>query len=281
MQRTIFLILLTVLFMGCKKELDFEYHEIAPIVVIEGMVSNEGAEVKISHSRSVTDSVRSHGEAGGQVTIQCKDTVWTLAFDWHTGYYRSALKSIPGNTYQLRVDFEGQHYEAEATMPPPAPILSAGFQWMPMLDTRFLFFEAWATDPDTEVENYFWFRIDRHSSHPYVVKRHKNEVYRWGIFDERGCPPGRVFHDVSCVSEETIEENEEDKWNSILYEGDAVMYHLMTIDKPTFDYLRALRSGQSGGANPASNISGGCLGFFTATSITHADTIMIHYDELP
>jgi hypothetical protein len=54
----------------------------------------------------------------------------------------------------------------------------------------------------------------------------------------------------------------------------------MTIDRPTFDYFQSLRAGQSGGANPRSNLSGGCLGYFTAGSLMHADTLVFSYDSI-
>ena len=35
------------------------------------------------------------------------------------------------------------------------------------------------------------------------------------------------------------------------------------------------------GANPHSNISGGCLGFFAAESVSHTDTIVFYRDKVP
>ena len=49
---------------ACEKELDFEYHETEPVVVIEGRVTNEGTEILITKSRSVTDSVRGRCRQG-------------------------------------------------------------------------------------------------------------------------------------------------------------------------------------------------------------------------
>ena len=69
---------------------------------------------------------------------------------------------------------------------------------------------------------------------------------------------------------------------SIASEGDTITFTLMTIDRPTYDFFRSVRSGQSGGgANPTSNITGdNCLGYFTATSITHADTLRFSYSNI-
>jgi hypothetical protein len=76
------------------------------------------------------------------------------------------------------------------------------------------------------------------------------------------------------------EEDEEENWDRILYEGDTITFQLMPIDRVSFDYFTSLRAGQSGGANPRSNLSGGCLGYFTAGCVTRADTMVFHYDSI-
>ena len=76
------------------------------------------------------------------------------------------------------------------------------------------------------------------------------------------------------------EEDKEENWDYILYEGDTITCQLMSIDRATYDYLTSLHAGQSNGANPRSNLIGGCLGYFTAGSVTHADTLVFHYDAI-
>ncbi len=100
------------------------------------------------------------------------------------------------------------------------------------------------------------------------------------MFDDRGNPPGFVFRDIHCMMERTAEEDKEDDWDRILYAGDTITMQLMTIDQPTYDYFRTLISGQSGGANPISNITGGCLGYFTAASICRSDTLIYRPEEV-
>ena len=60
---------LGVLLTACKKEIDFDYNEIPAIVVVEGKVTNEGTEVMITKSRSVTDSVWGRCLPGAVVTV--------------------------------------------------------------------------------------------------------------------------------------------------------------------------------------------------------------------
>ena len=79
---------------------------------------------------------------------------------------------------------------------------------------------------------------------------------------------------MMSASEKMMDKDEEEHWKSILYDGDSIACQLMTIDRPVYEYFSSLRAGQRGGANPRSNISGGCLGYFAAGSVTRTDTIV-------
>jgi hypothetical protein len=272
-----FLVFLSLLF-ACKKEIDFDYNEIDPIVIVEGRVTNEDMSVVITKSRSVLDSVKGRCLTGADVVIACEGTKTVLPYDAAHGCYYSPLTGVPGKTYTMTVDFEGQHYEATSTMTAPAPILTVEFLWQPVMKERLLAYELWGVDPEPDVRNCFWYRMDRTFHHPHFVEHKPTGAYRWSVFEDRGNLPGKLSLDVMCMSERAAEEDKEENWKGILYEGDTVTFQLMTIDRPTYDYFSSLRAGQSGGANPRSNITGGCQGYFTAGSITHADTLVFRYD---
>ena len=275
-----YILLITCGLTACKKEIDFDYNEIDPIVVIEGRVTNEGTEVMITRSRSMTDSVRGRCIPGAVVTVSANGVNETIAYDPQAQVYRSSFKGTAGETYRLTVDFENQHYEGTATMPAAAPVISSEYLWYPMLDDRMVVYELWASDPEPTERNYFWYRMDRVTHHPHFKDRKHLSAYRWGAIDDRGDPQGMVHFGVYCMSERMAEEDEEENWDRILYEGDTITFQLMPIDRVSFDYFTSLRAGQSGGANPRSNLSGGCLGYFTAGSVTRADTMVFHYDSI-
>ena len=282
MRKLLFYILLIMCSVtACKKEIDFDYNEIDPIVVVEGRVTNEGTEVLVTKSRSVTDSVKSHCLPGAVVTVSSADGVSErIDYDPQAQCYRSPLKGRVGETYRLTVDFEGHHYEGQATMPPAAPILSTEFLWLTMFGEKAVVYEMWARDPTPDERNYYWYRIDRITHHPHFANKTLTEPYLWSVFDDRGNPPGLLYRDVMCMPMKMAEEDKEEYWKRILYEGDSIVFQLMTIDRTTFDYFTSLRAGQSGGANPRSNLTGGCLGYFTAGSLTRADTLVFHYDSI-
>lgn len=286
--RSLGVLLLALLFCGCTKEIDFDYHTTPPVVVIEGRVTNEGTEVMVTQSRNVTDSVMGRSLPGALVTVSIEspagsghwDVADTVAFDTRAGRYRSPLKGRAGERYRLEVQMGAQHYEGEATMPGAAQILSAEFYWFTMFEERVVVYEMWAKDPSPAERNYYWYRMDRRTSHPQTQTTHRSQPYLWNVFDDRGNPPGLLFRDVMCMTERMAEKDEEENWDIILYEGDTVTCQLMTIDRATYDYLTSLRAGQSGGANPKTNMTGGCQGYFTAGTVTRADTIVFSYGTI-
>ena len=139
----------------------------------------------------------------------------------------------------------------------------------------------WAQDPDPNQRTYYWFRMLRKSSNPHFANSPQTEPYDWDSFDDRGCPPGKVFVDVVTVTEQQMKDDEEDYWKWILYDGDRITVELMTVDRTVHDYLCELKASQHGnGANPHSNITGGCLGYFVATSISRTETIVFDRNSL-
>ena len=280
MQKSLLFLIFICSLTACKKELDFDYNEVTPFVVIEGQVTNEGTDISITKSRSVTDSVTRYSLPGAVVTVTAGGASETIPYDPHTQRYHSAFKGKAGETYKLMVDFEGQHYEGTSTMPAAAPILSTEFLWFEVMGERMVVYEVWATDPLPTERNYYWWRMDRITHHPHFQNKPSTEPYRWSVFDNRGTPPGLLYRDVTCMSERVAEEDDEDNWKRILYEGDSIAFRLMSIDRSVYEFFTSLRSGQSGGANPYSNLTGGCQGYFTASSVTRSDTIVFRYDDI-
>ncbi len=275
--------LTTLFFSSCEKEITLDYRDIDPILVIEGRVTNEGCYVKLGQSRSMSDSVKSRCLQGAKVTISSQDATYELVYDRRTDNYRPAadLKGTAGTTYQMTVVYEGRTYTATSTMPAPAPFISAQFLWQPMFDNGLLMYEFWITDPEPDSLNYYMYRMERRAVRADVRHRQKDDPYRWGTFTDRGSLPGRVSRDIMCVNEEMMrdEEIEDDQLKNILFEGDTLSLHVMTLDRSSYEFYRTLTAGQSMGANAKSNITGGCLGCFLAGNITRWPTV-IYSNEL-
>lgn len=276
--RNLYILLLLLLTLSCQKEIELDYRDIEPVVSIEGRVTNEQVYVLITRTRSMNDSVKGRGIGGAVVTISSEDGAEQLVYDARDGYYRpaSGMKGVPGRTYRLDVTLDGHQYAASSTMPRQAPIVSTQFIWQSLLDNGMLMYEMWATDPEPDVRNYYWYRVDRRAKDPKVRQKQGTDAYRWSSFDDRGAINARIYRDIMCVNEEMMDgqDIEDDQLKSILFDGDTITLQLMTIDRAMFEYYQSLSVGQRMGANPISNISGGCLGYFAAGSVSHADTVI-------
>jgi len=276
--RNLYILLLLLLTLSCQKEIELDYRDIEPVVSIEGRVTNEQVYVLITRTRSMNDSVKSRGIGGAVVTISSEDGTEQLVYDVRDGYYRpaSGMKGVPGRTYRLDVTLDGHQYAASSTMPRQAPIVSTQFIWQSLLDNGMLMYEMWASDPEPDVRNYYWYRVDRRAKDPKVRQKQGTDAYRWSSFDDRGAINARIYRDIMCVNEEMMDgqDIEDDQLKSILFDGDTITLQLMTIDRAMFEYYQSLSVGQRMGANPISNISGGCLGYFAAGSVSHADTVI-------
>lgn len=276
--RNLYTLLLLLLTLSCQKEIELDYRDIEPVVSIEGRVTNEQVYVLITRTRSMNDSVKSRGIGGAVVTISSEDGTEQLVYDARDGYYRpaSGMKGVPGRTYRLGVTLDGHQYAASSTMPRQAPIVSTQFIWQSLLDNGMLMYEMWASDPEPDVRNYYWYRVDRRAKDPKVRQKQGTDAYRWSSFDDRGAINARIYRDIMCVNEEMMDgqDIEDDQLKSILFDGDTITLQLMTIDRAMFEYYQSLSVGQRMGANPISNISGGCLGYFAAGSVSHADTVI-------
>lgn len=276
--RNLYILLLLLLTLSCQKEIELDYRDIEPVVSIEGRVTNEQVYVLITRTRSMNDSVKGRGIGGAVVTISSEDGTEQLVYDARDGYYRpaSGMKGVPGRTYCLDVTLDGHQYAASSTMPRQAPIVSAQFIWQSLLDNGMLMYEMWASDPEPDVRNYYWYRVDRRAKDPKVRQKQGTDAYRWSSFDDRGAINARIYRDIMCVNEEMMDgqDIEDDQLKSILFDGDTITLQLMTIDRAMFEYYQSVSVGQRMGANPISNISGGCLGYFAAGSVSHADTVI-------
>ena len=276
--RNLYILLLLLLTLSCQKEIELDYRDIEPVVSIEGRVTNEQVYVLITRTRSMNDSVKGRGIGGAVVTISSEDGTEQLVYDARDGYYRpaSGMKGVPGRTYRLDVTLDGHQYAATSTMPRQAPIVSTQFIWQSLLDNGMLMYEMWASDPEPDVRNYYWYRVDRRAKDPKVRQKQGTDAYRWSSFDDRGAINARIYRDIMCVNEEMMDgqDIEDDQLKSILFDGDTITLQLMTIDRAMFEYYQSLSVGQRMGANPISNISGGCLGYFAAGSVSHADTVI-------
>lgn len=253
---------------ACEKEINFDYNSIEPQYVIEGRVTNEATEVIITQTRDVENGIKSTGHNTALVTITDSDGLTEALQYQPDGYYRSlsGLTGEPGKTYSLSVIIGENEFTSYSEMHGKAKMEKAYFYWLDVLNDKFLFFRFSFEDRKGE-ENYYCYRMYRNG-----------EIYKWDVGRDRGSDGEIIEDNIVCMKEKMAQDNKEEDWKDILYEGDNIELEIQTIDRRTYDYLSSLSMSEETSANPISNFTNGCLGYFSAYSTIRTQIVFRYAD---
>lgn len=162
---------------------------------------------------------------------------------YKTGHFHTSA----GRTYTLTVEVDGKTYKASSTLSQFVEIEDLVQDNVTLLGENTTVVVPSFTDPST-VGNKYIFKS---------VKGSKGTVEYNFFSDQLDNGENISFPIIS---------------NYKLAKNDTVFVELQVVDSPVYDYFRVLKNtiGGNGGdvipSNPASNISGGALGYFSAHS---------------
>ncbi len=256
-------LLIPLFFTSCEKELDFEYHEIEPLTVIEGLLTPEGVKVGLTLTTPMGEPMdRTHlTDAEVSLTDLTLGLSYSLTPD-EEGYFCNSVEGVAGHEYRLSVAREGATHTAETVMFAPVRIESADFSWIRMPYDHVSTLKVIYND-DREIRGEcFWIKIYRNG-----------EIYKWAVQDDRTSANGEMSF-VSMMSRQDLSEEEDDE---ALREGDVVTVEVERISRTMNDYLDAIGNDSSG---PAMFTGPKVLGYFLATSPVSV-SIDYHPDEIP
>lgn len=251
----IVLLVFIILMGSCQRVISVHLNSSASQYVIEGVVTDQpgGCTVSITQTRDFSSDNTFAGVSGATVTIGNNGTVYPLAGSTPGVYTTSSLTGVPGETYELKVVLNGVIYAASSTMPQPVG-----------LDTMYVSNDALSSkryitivfsDPPGIRNYYRWVQ--------YVNGRQEKTIF--GGNDE--FTDGLTIHDQLNYTNDTNDPNRDIKT------GDSVRIDMLNLDSAVYQYWFSLQRNASGSgnsaspANPNSNISGGCLGYFSAQSV--------------
>lgn len=252
------------IFSACEKVIDVDLKSAEPKIVIEGIVDNSGspANVKITKTVSFSNTVPAPVISGASVKIS--DNVgnnFTLV-ETAAGVYTNAnLIGQIGKTYTLIVQNAGITYTGKSTIPRKAPIDTIYQKTVQLPNST-----PGATASNGKIVSLQYTDIKGFGDNVHVVQTINGKVDNALIvgddqFTDGGNTPFQLYPNS----------------NTKLKTGDIVIIELRFIDKAVFRYFTGIQEIQQGNtvpANPDSNLSGGCLGFFSAhTSETKTITI--------
>lgn len=259
----IYLFIAGVSLVSCEKELDFKYHDIEPLTVIEAVMTDKGINVEITLTTPMDEPMNTARLTDATVTLSdlTEGTTTTLSPD-QNGYYSDSIPGIAGHVYHLSVERQGDRYEASATMYPPTEIVSMEFSWIRMPYDHVAVLQGEFLD-DTSTENqYYWIKLYRNGV-----------IYKWMEKDDRGSNDGKCSFFTMTTRQDTDMEDDD----TVLFDGDVMTCTICPISKEMHDYLEALGNDSSG---PAMFTGDKCLGYFLATTPVSA-SVVFHPDEIP
>ena len=241
-------------FLSCKKVIDVNLKNADAQTVITGEINNLAGPYKVTVSKSVNFISDNNFPpvSGALVTITGNGVSETLDEKEPGNYLTKNIVGKPGESYTLKVSFDGKTYTATSVMPKPVHldsltfVLGRGNDIYPVANFQ---------DP-AGIDNYYQF-IEFVNGKPFGNGRGNS------VFDDR-------LSDGRYVTRTLYDDSSDIK------AGVVLKVQMNCIDKNVFTYLNELLqiSGNGEGfsspapANPESNISGGVLGYFSANTVS-------------
>jgi hypothetical protein len=264
MKNIIIVLSCVVAFASCEKVINVDLKNAEPRIVVEGIVDNGGnpASVRITKSVSFSNTASAPTVSGASVKISDNTgNNFTLTETTPGVYSNATLVGQVGKTYTLTVLNAGVTYTGKSTIPRQAPIDTI-YQERVTLPSN----TPGGTASLGKIVSLVYTDIPGFGDNAHVVQTINGKVDNSLIvgddqFTDAGNTPFQLFPNV----------------NTKLKTGDVVKIELRFIDKNVFRYLSGVQEIQGGNtvpANPDSNLSGGCLGYFSSHT-SETKTIII------
>ena len=260
--------LIVLMFASCKDDIDFNYHSVHAIYVVDGELCNKGINVDISKTLQMTDTTDRDAVNNATVLLSGDDgTEEALVCDSAGTYHSpSDIKAKKGITYTLKVTIGENSYTSYSTMQDTVSIDSASFKWDKIMNEDMLYYKVDIKDIANQ-DNYYCYRMYRNG-----------KIYKWGVFSDLGYKNGEIKYSIVCMSKKKADKNDPSDYDNILYEGDNIHLDILSIDNRTYNYLYSLKLSTKDNSNPISNFDGGCLGYFAAYGKVSHDDVFSYND---
>lgn len=248
---------------SCKKEIDINYKDIAPITVIEGCLTQQGADVRITMTTPMDEPMNLTPLTDATVMLTDLTTGSSELLSLNgQGDYVSSTGGITEHFYELNVK-RGEHsFTARCVMPAPTEISDIAFNWIKMPYDQVAVLQVTFTDPLPTATGYYWVRLYRNG-----------EAYMWNLITDLYAADG-VLNDVFMTSRRDLDEEDE---ATALRDGDVIRATVTPVSREMYDYLEAVSSDSNG---PLLFSGSFCLGYFLASPVSET-SIVFHPDQIP
>ncbi len=253
---------ITLFLFSCEEPIDLKHGTSDPILVVNGKITDQQGPYQIVLTKTVDFSNESMQSEVTNAIVSITDDAGnseSLQYTENGIYETINLQGTVGTTYQLRIQYENQIYEASSTLLPVSNIdtLVYNFSEDDDPDDESLLLTAPVTD--TDQINY----------------------YTWELFQNDSL--------VNKLAEEIIIGSDEFFGDTLAVEfeygfrvNDTIRVEMSSISEEVFNYFLGVSDviDNDGGlfsappVNPPSNISNGALGFFGASAVSEKTIII-------
>ena len=256
MKRLIFPIVACVVAVSCNKVIDIDVRDSDIKYVVEGVITDEPGVcvVNISRSRNFDEPNDFENISGAVVKVYDNDELFELQETEPGKYQNTSLMGTPGHFYRLEIAVYDKEFSSTCTMPQPVAMDSLYIKAGPFGQFKFATIDY--TDPGEYNNGYRFVQYVNGSKEPTVFW--ENDEFTNGQF-------------VTMQLDASADEKDDPR---NIKTGDEVTIEMQTVDEQVFTFWYTLRSGGGDGAgfsaapsNPATNISGGALGYFSAHTV--------------
>ncbi len=238
---------------ACQKVIQVDLNTSDPKVVIEGYVTlgETTHQVMISKSLNIYDGIENPKVDNAVVTLSAQNGTSQVMTLVSPGVYQASNFPVEEEgVYTLKVQVEGKVFTSTSKMPKNVELSNlTSFKFSFGAQDNYVVVPGYQ-DP-INIDNYYQF---------YVIKNGKN-VNRIFIQDDK-LKDGKF--------------NQQPLFADKIIKGDSVKVELYGISKDVYDYLFVLVKNRQGAtpANPTSNFTGGCVGFFSARTKSVKQTVI-------
>jgi hypothetical protein len=245
--------LLIVLF-SCEKVIDVDLNEDDPKVVIEATFTAGETTHQVLITKTLNFSEGEPYPVVDNAVVTVTDNLGNaqvLSYAGNGIYQTTGYAVVEGRTYTLSAVIDGKTYTALSTVPTAVSI-----DQLTVLSFQF--------GPDT-INALIPLRMD-----PAGIKN----FYQFNLFNNNERLSGIYLQDDAFSDGIQVQQPIFDNEGS--YEsGDTAFVEMYCIDEPVYNYFFALLQNQTATpANPTSNFSGGCLGYFSARTKDTASVVI-------
>jgi len=258
---TLYVALLVFSLTGCEKIIDLDLKTTAPVIVVDGQVTNSvavGSFVKLSYTNTVKSDNSIVPLTGATVTIQENNgTVYTLQEVSNGVYQNAGLVGVTGNTYNLKVVTNDGTLTSSSTMPAMVNFDSLVAEDFPNFGKTVKVVTPFYNDPTGPGNNYIFF------------------MFKNGRLIKDAFAYDDAFIDGKKITFPLIYSRENDEFKK----GDVIEVVMNCTDHANYKYWFSFSQSSTGSPiaipdNPISNINGNAIGVFGANTYQKRNVII-------